>query len=64
MVALKPHQEYPTREDAALALEAQGYVRTGGRWGREVWTKEGRDDWLLMVWPTGVVTLEWPEQGE
>jgi len=61
---LKPHMEFEKREDAALALEEQGYVRSGGRWTREVWTKDDGMDWMLMVWPSGMITLEWPEQGE
>ncbi len=61
---LKPHQEFESREMAALALEAQGYVRDGGKWPRERWTKDGSSDWLLVTWPTGLITIEWPEQAE
>jgi hypothetical protein len=64
---LKAHQEFATREEAALALEAAGYTRDGGKWPRERWIKAedlGGLDWLLVSWPTGLVTIEWPEQAE
>jgi hypothetical protein len=64
---LKAHQEFATREQAALALEATGYTRDGGRWPKELWVKadgSGGLEWFLITWPTGMVTIEWPEQHE
>ena len=62
-LTIRPHQVMSSWESGNDLLVSFGYVRTAHRGNRTYYERNGVE-WALVTWPTGRVTLEWPEQEE